>query len=575
MSLLDWAIFFAFLGWVILDGIRRSRKSDSVEDLFLAGRSAPWWVMGLSIMATQASAITMVTTTGQGWIDGVRFAQFYYALPLAMLILAFTLLPLYHRERVFTVYEFLGKRFGTKTRVLSAVVFLVLRGLSVGIVLLAPSVILSAVLGLRTELTIVVMGLIAVIYTSVGGMRAVLSTDVKQMSVMVVGLVVAFVYALKALPEDVGMAGAIQLAEATDRWIFADWRFDPKEKYTIWSSLLGGTLLFLSYFGCDQSQAQRLLSGKSLRHEQGALLFNAFAKVPFQILILTIGVLLFAVFTLREPPASFVPEVSQESASLSNGSEEERATAALAEARIRWELARDAAQNLLRSPPESTSHSAEFRSASQRAFSARADAQRALAAVNGVGTSVKEVNYVFPYFILHNLPRGFIGLLIAAIFAAALSSIDSELNAMATVLLRDLRPRESRRESGNTHGKRGFRGAICLFGGLAAWFALTVDQEGSLVEAVNQVGSWFYGALLGVFVLAVVTRRVGEVGAVAAICAGILSVVIAEWRIDPLPFLYKNTIGTVSAIAVGWAVSWLYPASLQSLTDRFGDSSAD
>jgi len=458
VSLLDWAIFFAFLSWVILDGIRRSRKSDSAEDLFLAGRSAPWWVMGLSIMATQASAITMVTTTGQGWIDGVRFAQFYYALPLAMLILAFTLLPLYHRERVFTVYEFLGKRFGMKTRVLSALVFLALRGLSVGIVLLAPSVILSAVLGLRTDLTILVMGLIAVVYTSIGGMRAVLSTDVKQMSVMVVGLVVAFVYALKALPEDVGMAGAIQLAEATDRWIFADWRFDPKEKYTIWSALLGGTLLFLSYFGCDQSQAQRLLSGKSLRHEQGALLFNAVAKVPFQILILTIGVLLFAVFTLREPPVSFIPVVSKEAASLSEEPGEQQASAALAEARARWEIARNAAQELLRSPAESPSKSEQFRSASLEAFSARAEVQRQLEALRGEGSAVKEVNYIFPFFILHDLPRGFIGLLIAAIFAAALSSIDSEFNAMATVLLRDLRPRGSRGDVGHTKETRGFRG---------------------------------------------------------------------------------------------------------------------
>ena len=291
MSLLDWTIFFAFLLWVVIDGVRRSKKDGDAADRFLAGRSAPWWMLGLSIMATQASAITMLGTTGVGWEQGLRFAQFYYGLPLAMVILAFTVLPLYRRFEVFTVYEYLGKRFDRRTRILSASLFLILRGLSVGFVIYAPSVVFSAVLGLSTKLTIGAMGLIAVIYTTIGGMRAVLSTDVKQMSVMVVGLIVALFFAIAALPEEVGLSGALDLARVTDRLVLADWSFDLEEKYTIWSALFGGTLLFLGYFGCDQSQAQRFLAGRSLAHERGALLLNAVAKVPFQILILFVGAL--------------------------------------------------------------------------------------------------------------------------------------------------------------------------------------------------------------------------------------------------------------------------------------------
>ncbi len=552
MSLLDWAVFFAFLAWVVIDGLRRSRKNHGAEDLFLAGRNASWWVMGLSIMATQASAITMLGTTGKGWEDGLRFVQFYYGLPIAMVILAFTVLPLYRRQNVFTVYEYLGKRFDQKTRLLSAAVFLVLRGLSVGIVIFAPSVILSAVLGLRTELTVVFMGVIAVVYTSFGGMRAVLSTDVKQMSVIIVGLIVALVVAIRALPVEVGLAGALRLAAATDRLVLADWRFAASDQYTMWSALLGGTLLFLSYFGCDQSQAQRYLSGRSLRDERGALLLNAIAKVPFQLVVLLVGTMLFALYTFEAPPASFVPAQAE-------GAGEPAATELVVEAERAWENAREAARTLLESPDEAAI--ATYSRAAEVSEAAREKSTEMLRVL--AQDSDRETNYVFPHFILNYLPTGLIGLLIAAIFAAALSSIDSELNSMATVIVMDLHPRGRRRELSPAEEKRLSRIAMALVGAFATLFALSVGGFGSLIDAVNAVGSWFYGALLGVFILAVATRRVGGLGAVTGIASGILAVVIADQIArssgGELPFLYRNTVGTAATVVVGWVASIIWP----------------
>lgn len=550
MSLLDWGVFFAFLAWVVIDGLRRARKNQTAEDLFLASRHAPWWAMGLSIMATQASAITMTGTTGQGWEDGLRFAQYYYALPLAMVILAFTLLPLYHRHQVFTAYEYLGLRFDLKTRLLSAAVFLVLRGLSVGFVIYAPSVILSAVLELPTSVTIVGMGAIAVAYTSFGGMRAVLSTDVKQMSVMIVGIVVALLLAIRALPEDIGFSGALRLADATDRLVLADWSFDPTEKYSIWSALLGGTLLFLSYFGCDQSQAQRFLSGRSLGHERGALLLNALAKVPFQIVVLLVGTMLFALYTFEAPPPSFVPVQAEAAA---------EAKTVVATAEAEWTAARDAARALVAAPEADADAARAFREAVDRADASRADAIAELQRLSGDENT--ETNYVFPYFVLNTLPVGLVGLLIAAIFAAALSSIDSELNAMATVAVMDLHPRGRRRTLGPAGERRASKIAMAVIGTLATVFALYVVGVGSLIEAVNEVGSWFYGALLGVFILAVGTRRAEGTGAVVGIVAGILAVVVADraWTAEDgssLPFLYRNTVGTLATVIIGWCVSW-------------------
>ena len=546
VSLLDWGVFLAFLTWIVVDGIRRSRRDGGATDHFLAGRSAPWWVIGLSILATQASAITMVGTTGVGAQEGMRFVQFYYALPIAMLLLALFALPLYQRAGVFTVYEYLGRRFDQKTRLLSALTFLVLRGLSVAFVIYAPSIILSAVLDLPATPTIIGMGGLAIVYTSIGGMRAVLATDVKQMGAMVIGLAVAMITLIRAIPEEVGVDGVIRLADATGRWVFADWSFDPSEKYTIGSSLIGGTLLFLAYFGCDQSQAQRYLSGKSLRHGQGALFLNAIVKVPFQMLILTTGILLFGYYSLEAPPESFVPQHRNHLEAVDG----ERRAAERA-----WREARGAAISYLELDSERARE--KYVEAQEESEAARGELVKALQVE--AGDQVGEKNYIFPYFILHGLPRGLIGLLIAAIFAAALSSIDSELNAMSTVVVMDILPGGRARRLSPTGEKIRAALALVACGAFATSFAIYVQGEESIVEAVNKVGSLFYGALLGVFLLAVATRRVNGTGAVVGLIAGVAAVPIVESILagqgQDLPFLYRNTIGTVTTVTLGLIVS--------------------
>ena len=546
MSFVDWALFIAFLAYVVFDGTRRARKNRTSEDYFLAGRQIPWWAVGLSIMATQASAITMIGTTGQGWYDGLRFIQFYFALPLAMLIIAFTAVPLYHRLKVSTAYEYLGLRFDAKTRVLSAFLFLVLRGLSVGFVIYTPSLVLAKVFNVSLSVTILIMGGIAVVYTSIGGLRAVISTDVKQMAVMVVGLVVAFFAILSHLPEGVGFKEALTLADHAGRLEVVDLHWDPSEKYTLWSSLIGGLFLFLSYFGTDQSQVQRLLAGRSVRDAQGALILNAVFKVPFQFLVLTCGVLLFVFYTFQTTPITFEPvqgEIVMEEEALR---EYEEVSAEYDRVQVGL---REAAQEVLAAPQgdsDGLAESSGFREALNESEVLR---NRAKEIRGGVG----DTNYVFLDFILNYLPVGIVGLLLASIFAAALSSIDSELNAMTTVAVLDFVQFFRKRRLEGAALIRAARWATLAVGAFATAFALFAGEVGSLIEAVNRVGSYIYGSLLGAFILAVAVPRANGHGAFFGLIAGMIAVTYAAET--GLAFLYLNTVGVVTVVLVGTIVS--------------------
>lgn len=547
MRLFDWVIFVGFLAYVIWDGTRHARDQHSSDDYLLAGRRVPWWAMWLSIMATQASAITMIGTTGQGWHDGLRFVQFYFALPLAMWIIAYTAVPLYHRHRVRTAYEYLGVRFDTKTRVLSAFLFLILRGLSVGFVIYTPSLVLAKVIGFPLGAMILTMGGVAITYTAFGGLGAVISTDVKQMTVMALGLVVAFVALVTALPDDVGFGGAMTLARSVGHLEAWDLGWDPGEKYTLWSSLLGGLFLFLSYFGTDQSQVQRLLAGRSLGDVRRALLANGIAKVPFQFIVLLMGVLLFVFYTFEPQPISFEPAVDQQVEALEPAARAryDNTTRAYVEALAAEERA---ARALVSSDagPVAAEESA-YRAAVDRVSQLREEARE----IRG-GTS--DTNYVFLDFILNHLPVGVVGLLLAAIFAAALSSIDSELNAMATVAVVDIYEL-GRKESDGPSLVGVSRLATVLVGAFATTFALYAGEIGSLIEAVNRVGSYVYGSLLGAFVLAVGVRRANGHGAFTGLVLGMVAVAIAAQT--DLAFLYLNTVGTVVVVATGWTVSLL------------------
>jgi len=559
MAPLDWILFLGFLLYVVVDGARRGRTSHSSDDYFLAGRSQPWWAMGLSIMATQASAITMIGTTGQGWADGMRFVQFYYALPLAMLILAYTAVPHFHRLQVSTAYEYLGRRFDGKTRALSALLFLVLRGLSVGFVIFTPSLVLAKVFGLPLSLMVMVMGGVAVAYTAVGGLGAVIATDVKQMTVMTLGLVVALWMLVQQVSDGVGLSGALTLAREAGRLELADFSWDPSEKYTIWSSLIGGLFLFLSYFGTDQSQAQRLLSGRSLRDVRGALLLNGLAKVPFQMLVLFIGVLLFVVSMSTVAPISHDPAMTDEIEALSPEHQRAHADLTAEHARVRGEL-----RTL------SVAVAAGEASATEldryRDLLTQGDALREEARALRGGT--RDTHYVFLEYILTALPVGIVGLLLAAIFAAALSSIDSELNSMTTVAVLDVRPLFRKEPLSGDDLVRVSRLVTVGVGAFATAFALYAGQLGSLIEGVNRVGSYIYGSLLGAFILAVAIPRANGTGAFVGLIAGMVVVGIAAQT--DLAFLFLNTVGTVTVVVVGMLVSSMSSTSRgpRSLPDR-------
>ena len=555
LSTYDWVVIAAFLAFVIGDGLRKARGNRTAEDYLLASRGVPWWAMGLSIMATQASAVTFVGTTGQGYYSGTGFVQFYYFLPLAMLVLCVTAVPFFHRERVFTAYEYLERRFDRKTRACTSMTFLVLRCLSLGGILSAPAFVLAEFSGQSFLSMVLVMGGVAIAYTSLGGLKAVISTDVKQMGVMVVALGVLFFIVVDELPDDVGLAGAVRLADAAGRIELANWSFDPTERYTIWSALLGGLVIFLAYFGTDQSQVQRYLAGRSLRDKRGALLLNAVAKVPFQLGILLLGVLFF-VWSLFMP----VPMVfHSETAARANGEIEGHA-AITAQFETAQRRAGASGQTWLASGDESDRDA--FVADVRRVTSLRGEGKSLRGAAELSEPSAK--NYVVPWFMKHRLPRwGLVGLLLAGILAAALSSIDSELNALATVGAIDI----LRLKPGVDDARiiRATRVLTLLFGALAVGFATTLEGVGALIEYVNMIGSWFYGSLLGVFLLAWWDRRAHGTGVVVGLVVGIGAAVASEQVAESgfgvaLPWLFKNTVGVVATCGVGFILSRVLPA---------------
>lgn len=548
MSALDWSLFGAFIGFVIWDGARRGRQARTAEDYLLAGRAMPWWAMGLSVMATQASAITMVGTTGKGFEDGTRFVQFYYALPLAMVLLCVTAVPLFHRLRVFTAYEYLEQRFDRRTRTLCGLTFLVLRCLSLGVILAAASVVLSVLFEVSLVATVIPMGLIAVAYTALGGLQAVIATDVKQMVVMVAGLIAIVVCAFRALPDAIGVAEAWQLADVAGRLEFLDVTFDPEEPFNLWSSLLGATFLFLAYFGTDQSQVQRYLAGKSLRDKRQALMLNAVLKVPFQLLVLFVGVLLF-LWSLYDPtPVVFErTEGSRADANVAG----HRA----ADERYRGELASAGAAglDLVQAPDAHAREQARDRFEAHLKSAARTRHDAATLRKDAFGEEARsDANHVMPWFLFHRLPAGIAGLILAAMFAAALSSVDSELNSLATVTVIDVLRMNPDDPAQRATIVRASRLMTVLAGVLASCFALYVAGRGALIVVVNEVGSLFYGALLGVFVLALFDKKAHGRGAVFGLLSGITTVAVLS---DRLAFLWQNTLGTVTAVVVGSLVS--------------------
>ena len=541
MRPLDWVVMACWLVFLVSYGLWRGRGSASTDQFMLAGKTMPWYAMGLSIMATQASAITFISTTAQAYVDGMRFVQFYFGLPLAMVILSATAVPIFHRAKVYTAYEYLEHRFDAKTRLLVTIVFLISRGLGAGLALSAPAIVLSVILGWPFRVTILIMGGLVVLYTTLGGIKAVTWADVQQMAVILLALVMAFAVAISMLPPDVSFGDAVRLAGAAGKLNAVTTTFDWNDRYNIWSGLIGGMFLALAYFGTDQSQVQRYLTGKSIGQSRLGLLLNAMAKVPMQFFILFIGAMVFVVFLFVRPPLVFQPVVM----------EQVQASPQYSAIESRYEQAFDQRQAAARKiiASDDTGAVKDFRAAQTKFDAARADALKLS------GTS--DTNYIFLSFVTHYLPVGIVGLVVAVIFTAAMSAISGEINSLATVTVIDIYKRHIAKSSSDAHYLGASRVATVFWGIYAMVFASTATGFGALIEAVNQVGSLFYGGMLGVFVLAFFVKRCTATGAFIGVLAG-EAAIFATARFTSA-FLWYNVVGCVVVVTVGWTISAFKP----------------
>ena len=542
MRALDWAVVVAYILWIVIDGVRRSKNRDKVDGYLLANRSLPWWAVGLSVMATQMSAVTLVGTTGLGYQTGLRFVQLYFGLPLAMVILSVTVVPFFHRARVYTAYEYLERRFDVRTRTLTSFLFLMGRALSLGVTLAAPAVVMSAILGWRVPATVLAICVPMIVYTSIGGVAAIAWTDVKQMFIVVGGMGAAVVILILGIPREVGLNQALHLAGATGRLTALDFRFDLRETYTLWSGLIGGLFLMLSYFGCDQSQVQRYLTAKSEDEARHSLLMSAYVKIPLQLLILGSGVLVFVFYLFQAPPMLFNRAYDAQVAASARAADytdlERQFTAA-------FETRRAAA---------SGGNREQFLAADEQLRAIRAQAAAIVKDVSG-DQRYADVNYVFPTFITTRLPVGLVGLMIAAIFAAAMSASSGELNALATATVIDFYRRHLAPDADDAQVLRVSKFATIGWGLFACVVAIYASDQGSLVEVVNRYGSFFYGSILGVFILAIATKRATSTGAFFGLIAGMVVVLIVAFTTQ-IAFLWHNLIGAVVVVAVGMLISF-------------------
>jgi len=559
VSGLDWAVLFGALGLFVAYGLWRGRGNRDLEGYVVAGRSMPWHVVALSVMATQASAITFLSTPGQGYADGLRFVQFYFGLPLAMVVLCVTAIPLYHRLRVFTAYEFLERRFDGKTRSLAAALFLTQRGLAAGLTIYAPALVLSVVLGWDVRWTCVLLGGLVVGYTAWGGSRAVSHAHVLMFLIIMGTMALAFGLILAALPPGMGFGDAARVAGRLGRLNGLDLVFDPDSRYNLWSGLIGGFFLQLSYFGTDQSQVGRYLGGQSVAQSRLGLLFNGMAKVPMQFFILLLGVMVFVFYQFTAPPVFFNP---LETARLASGPHAAEYRALASAHRAAFEEKRghvEAMVGALRAGDTAAAAEAERAAEAAQAEMAELRARTAdlVRAANG-GAQPNDTNYVFLTFVLGTLPAGVIGLVFAAVFAASMNSTSAELNALTSTTVVDVVKRLPFGPRNARHDLLVSRAATVFWAAFAVAFAEYAASLGSLIEAVNILGSLFYGTILGIFLTAFYLRRVGG----TAVFAGALlaeAAVIACFAFTDISFLWYNLIGAVLVMALALALSAVWP----------------
>ncbi len=546
MTTIDWIILVGTLGFIVGYGAWKNRKNESITDYLKGGNSSRWWTIGLSVMATQASAITFLSTPGQAFHDGMGFVQFYFGLPFAVIIICLFFIPLYHKLKVFTAYEFLEQRFDQRTRTLTAILFLVQRGLAAGITIYAPAIILSVVLGWPLKPLILLIGLVVIFYTVIGGTAAVNVTQKQQMFIIFFGMIIAFGYIVNSFPEQIGFTKALEIAGKTGKLDVIDFSFDPTNRYTFWSGITGGLFLALSYFGTDQSQVQRYLSGKSVKESQMGMIMNGFLKVPMQFFILLVGVMVFVFYQFETSPLHFNPKGVE---TVLNSSQ--------ASAYQKLEEEHRATQNIRHAMLESNIDQITLQKLAEIDALERAQRQEAKALIKQADPQqeTNDKDYVFISFILGYLPKGLVGLLLAVILSAAMSSTASELNALAATTTVDLYQRNVGEKS-PTHFVNASKGFTLLWGGIAILFAAFGSLVENLIQLVNIIGSVFYGTILGVFLVAFFFKQVkGKAVFWAAIVSE--AMIIFIFTQDWVSFLWLNVIGALLTVSLALLIQLL------------------
>jgi SSS family solute:Na+ symporter len=546
----DYVVLIATMAGIAIYGVWRTRGQRDLDTYLKGAHDTPWLVIGLSVMATQASAITFLSTPGQGYESGLGFVQNYFGAPFALILIAAAFLPIYRRLNVYTAYEFLGRRFDRRTRLLGAALFLLQRGIGAGITIYAPAIVLSTVMGWRLDLTIVCSGLLVIIYTVSGGSEAVNLTQKYQIGVIFAGMVAAFYVVLAKLPAQLTFADALTIAGGFHKLKAVDFSLNMRERYTFWSGLLGGLFLELSYFGTDQSQVQRYLSGSSLRESRLGLMFNAICKIPMQFLILLLGVLVFVFYQFEPPPVFFNQSAWQHRAEAGSGGErrliETEFADAFQEKRRQlnlWMQARHSGDQVAQAEARSAALAAH-----ERSESVRAHAKKAMA-----GSKSNDADYVFITFILQNMPHGLIGLLISVFFAAAFSSKAAELNALGSTTIVDFYQHVVKREAADAHYVRASKVFTVVWGLVAIAFALFANLTENLIQASNIVGSIFYGVVLGLFLVAFFLKRVGGTAVFWAALAS-QALVFALFFTLSISYLWYNFIGCAACVLLSLAV---------------------
>ena len=559
MTTLDWVVLFLTLSSIILYGIYKGRGSTDIKGYLLADRQMKWYVIAFSIMATQASAITFTSTPGQAFVDGMRFVQFYFGLPIAMVILAVTAVPIFHRLGVYTAYEYLEHRFDLKTRVLTSMIFLVSRGLAVGITIYAPSIILSAMLGWDIRLTSTIIGGTIILYTTTGGVKSVSWTHLQQMFIIMSGMFIAFIVAVSLLPEQVSFVDALKVAGAAGKLNVIDFSFDLDNRYNFWSGLIGGLFVALAYFGTDQSQVQRYLTGQSVTESRMGLLLNGMLKVPMQFFILLLGVMVFVFYQFEQPPLVFNPVQSQAITSSAYG-EEYRALEQEYDAVFQSKQA--AIDKFLAAQQDDDEAGIEAAKQEVAAADDASDSVRSRAAslLKQNGQDANDTNYIFLSFVLKYLPTGLVGLLFACIFAASMSSTSGELSALASSSIVDVYKRLFNRTAGDRHYLLVSRISMALWGVYGIAFAQYASQLGTLVEAVNILGSLFYGTMLGIFLLAFYVKRVGGTATFIAAFVG-EAAVFSCFLFTEISWLWYNVVGCGVVVLVALAITFFLKVS--------------